>query len=105
MGQLKLGVEEARPSTARTAQYGISVSCNKCAGMHETGISIAMEDGPIDKQSIGDFYGEKSLPKSLATLSQESFSCPVTGRQSIQKDARQIFLIPIKARPTNEHSR
>jgi hypothetical protein len=105
MVQLKLDAEEARPPTARnsTAQYGIFVSCNKCAGVHETGISITMEDGPTDKQSIGDFYGGKSLPKTLATLSKESFPCPLTGRQSIQKDARQIFLIPIKTRPTNEN--
>jgi hypothetical protein len=107
MGQLKLDVEEARPSTVRnsTAQYGIFVSCNKCAGVHETGISITMEDGPVDKQSIGDFYGGKSLPKTLATLSQESFPCPLTGRQFIQKDARQIFLIPIKARPASDARR
>ena len=51
MTQLKLEVEEALASTVRnsTAQYGIFVSCNKCAGVHETGISITMEDGPVEK--------------------------------------------------------
>ena len=105
MTQLKLEVEEALPSTASnsTAQYSILVSCNKCARVHETGISITVEDGPHDKQSIGDFYRGKSVPKTLATLSNQGFPCPMTGRQSIQKDTKQIFLVPIKGRPTSEN--
>src|SRR5262245_7941350 len=103
MTQLKLEVEEALPSTVSnsTAQYSILVSCNKCAQVHETGISITVEDGPHDKQSIGDFYGGKNLPKTLATLSSQSFPCPLTGRQFIQKDTKQIFLVPSKGRPTS----
>ena len=67
MTQLKLEVEEALASTVRnsTAQYSIFVSCNKCAGVHETGISITMADGPVEKHSIGGFYSGKSLPKTL----------------------------------------
>jgi len=104
MTQLKLEVEEALPSTVgnSTAQYSIFISCNKCAGMHETGISITVEDGPHDKQSIGNFYSGKSLPKALATLCNQSFPCPLTGRQFIQKDTKQIFLIPVKG-PTGEN--
>ena len=107
MTQLKLEVEEALASTVRnsTAQYSIFVSCNKCAGVHETGISITMEDGPVEKHSIGGFYSGKSLPKTLATLSNQSFSCPLTGRQFIQKDTKQIFLVPIKGRPTENDPR
>ena len=106
MTQLKLDVEEALPSTVRnsTAPYSIFVSCNKCAGVHETGISITMEDGPVGKHSISDFYSGKSLPKTLATLSNQSFPCPLTGRQFIQKDTKQIFLVPIKGRPTTENA-
>ena len=75
MTQLKLEVEAALPSALRnsTDQYSIFVSCNKCAGVHGTGISITIENGPVDKQSIGDFYSGKSLPKTLATLSNQSF--------------------------------
>jgi len=104
MTQLKLEVEEALPSTVgnSTAQYSIFISCNKCAGMHETGISITLEDGPRDKQSIGNFYSGKSLPKTLATLCNQSFPCPLTGRQFIQKNTKQIFLIPVKG-PTGEN--
>lgn len=81
-----------------TGHYSVFVSCNKCAGMHETGISITIENGPVHKQSIGDFYNERSLPNTLASLPNESFPCPLTGRQFIQKDTKQIFLVPIKSR-------
>jgi hypothetical protein len=96
MTQLKLEVGQALPSTVGkpAAQYTILVSCNKCAGEHETGISITIEDGPVDKRSLGGFYSGKDLPKTLATLSNQSFPCPLTGRQFIQKDTKQIFLVP-----------
>jgi len=107
MTQLKLEVEEVLSSTVgnSTAQYSIFISCNKCAGVHETGISITVENGPHDKQSIGAFYSGKSLPKTLATLSSQSFPCPLTGRQFIQKDTKQIFLIPVKASTGENDSR
>lgn len=97
--QLKLAMGEARSSTAQnsTTQYGVFVYCNKCAGVHEMGISVTMEDGPVAKQSIGDFYDGKSLPKNLANLTNTSITCPKTGRQSTQKDHHQIFLIPTKS--------
>ena len=96
--QLKLAMGEAVPSGAynATIQYSIVVVCNKCAGEHDMGISITIEKGPIDKQSIGDFYAGKSLPKSLANLTNASISCPKTGKQSTQKNHHQIFLIPNK---------
>jgi hypothetical protein len=105
MTQLKVGIEAALASTEHnsTAEYSIFALCNKCAGMHETGISITIEDGPADKQSIGDFYNGKSLPKSLAALSSTILTCHLTGRQFIQKDTKQIFLVPIKGRPTSEN--
>jgi hypothetical protein len=105
MTQLKFGIEAAQASAEHnsTAQYSIFASCNKCGGVHETGISITIEDGPVDKQSIGDFFNGKSLPKSLATLSSTVFPCHLTGRQFIQKDTKQIFLVPIKGQPTTEN--
>jgi hypothetical protein len=59
-------------------------------------IPVILEDGPIEKQSIGYGYEGKILPKSLAHLISSSVSCPKTGRQSIQKDKHQIFLVPAK---------
>jgi len=104
MTQLKLEVGQVLSSTVgnSAAEYSIFVSCNKCGREHETGISITIEDGPVEKYSIGSFYNEKSLPKTLATLPNQSFPCPLTGRQFIQKDTKQIFLVPIKGRSTRE---
>ena len=59
-------------------------------------VSIMLNDGPIEKQSIGHVYNGKALPKNLADLTSRSVSCPKTGRQSIQKDKHQIFLVPAK---------
>ncbi len=94
--QLKLAIGGAVPSTTDNSltQYSIVVTCNKCAGLHEMGISVTMEDGPTYKQSIRDVYDGKSLPKSLANLTNTSISCPKTGRQSTQKNHHQIFLVP-----------
>jgi hypothetical protein len=77
--------------------YGVLVSCNKCGGVHEMGISVLLEDGPVDKQSIGALYKGKTLPKHLADLANNSVSCPKTGRQSTQKNTQQIFLVPPKS--------
>ena len=95
--RLKTGINEALASTAHNSarQFSVFASCHKCAGVHETGISITMEHGPVDKQSIGDFYNGKSFPKSLASLSSTILTCHLTGRQFIQKDTKQIFLVPI----------
>ena len=57
-------------------------------------VPVILEDGLIEKQSIGHVYEGKILPKSLAHLI--SRSVPKTGRQSIQKDRHQIFLVPAK---------
>jgi hypothetical protein len=96
--QLKLAIQEASPSKAHnpTSQYSIVASCNKCAGLHDMGISVTMENGPAGKQSLGDLYNGKSLPKNLANLTQSSVTCPKTGRQSTQRNNHQIFLVPTK---------
>jgi hypothetical protein len=97
--QPKQTTGDAGHSTAKNGQadYGILVSCNKCGGLHEMGISVVMTDGPVVRQSIGALYREKTLPKNLADLTNNSVTCPTTGRQSIQKNNDQIFLVPPKS--------
>jgi hypothetical protein len=97
--QSKLTIGETVPSTAKNsrAQYRVFVSCNRCGGEHEMGISVVVENGPSDKQRISDLYNGKTLPKSLADLTNKSVSCPQTGRQSTQKNNHQIFLVPTKS--------
>ena len=56
-----------------------------------------MDDGPLVKQSIAALYEGKPLPKILSDVSNQSVSCPMTGRQSTQKDNHHIFLVPLKS--------
>jgi hypothetical protein len=96
--QLKLDIQEAIPLTTNNsvARYSIVALCNKCGGMHDMAVTVILNDGPVEKQSIGDLYDGKTLPKNLADLTSRSVSCPKTGRQSIQKDNHQIFLVRTK---------
>ena len=75
MTQLKLECEEALPSTVSnsTAQYSILVTCNKCAGVHETGFPLRWKKALLRSTSIGSFYSGKSLPKTLVALSNQEF--------------------------------
>jgi hypothetical protein len=95
----KLAIGEAVPITAKKsrAQYRVFVSCNRCGGEHEMEISVVMEDGPSDKQSISNLYDGKTLPQNLADLTNNSITCPQTGRQSTQKNNHHIFLVPSKS--------
>jgi hypothetical protein len=88
--RLDLGSAEKRSQV----RYRIAVSCNKCGGVHEMGIFVVLDDGPVNEQSIGAQYKGKILPKSLAGLTDNSITCPKTGRQSTQKNNDQIFLVP-----------
>ena len=71
--QAKLTIGETVPSTAKNsrAQYRVFVSCNRCGGEHEMGISVVVENGPSDKQRISDLYNGKTLPQSLADLTSD----------------------------------
>ena len=96
--QLKLDIKDALAPTTKNSdtKYSILALCNKCGGTHDMAVSVILSDGPIEKQSIADLYHGKTLPKSLAELTSRSVSCSKTGRQSIQKDKHQIFLVPVK---------
>ena len=75
----------------------IFVCCNKCARIHDTGISLLMQDCPVRKQSLADLYKGK-VPKRLKKLSRSIVTCPWTGRRSLQTDNRRIFLVPTNSR-------
>jgi hypothetical protein len=96
--QLKLDIKDALPRTIKTSdtKYSIFALCNKCGGTHDMAVSVILRDGPIEKQSIADLYYGKTLPKIFAELTSRSVSCSNTGKQSIQKDNHQIFLVPAK---------
>ena len=96
--QLDRTMGSAVHSTAKNSQtlYAVFVSCNRCSGVHEMGISVALEGGPFVKQSLSTLCKEKSVPKNLADLVNHGITCPQTGRQSTQKSLQHIFLVPPK---------
>jgi hypothetical protein len=73
--QLKFAIRKAASPPHLMAQYSIVVSCNKCAGLHDMGISVRMENGPPQAKHRRPIRC-KSLPKSLANLAQNSVTCP-----------------------------
>ena len=103
--EAKFPIEEASASRQHnsTAQYSIVVACNKCGGLHDTGISVTIENGPVSKQSVGVLYEGKNLPKSLADITNTSITCSKTGRQSTQKNLHQIFLVPNTNDSSKQH--
>jgi len=76
-------------------KYNVYALCNACGDLHPMEISVTLDDGPVEKQSIGDRYEAKDLPANLATLKDTRVQCPKTGRQYAQKNDKQIFLVPI----------
>jgi len=96
--QLELGINDSIPPSIKNlaVRYTLLALCNKCGATHDMAVSVMLNDGPTDKQSIGQVYNGRTVPKSLADLTNRGMSCPKTGRQSIQKDKHQIFLVPAK---------
>ena len=96
--QLELGINDSISASTKNVavQYSLLALCNKCGATHDMAVSVMLNDGPTDKQSIGQVYNGRTVPKSLADLTNRGISCPKTGRQSIQKDKHQIFLVPTK---------
>ena len=78
------------------AQYDVYVTCNECGGVHPMGMGIYLENGPIDKQNISDTYQGRSLPPQVQAIKGHKTLCLKTGKQFIQEDNRQVFLVPVK---------
>jgi len=76
------------------ATYSVYVFCNECADVHPMGITISLEDGPPERESIGNLYAGKDLPSNIANLINNKTRCPKTGKWFVQKDNNQVFLIP-----------
>jgi len=59
------------------------------------GIRLNLDDGPVDRASIGDTYAGKELPPPLATLRNNSIRCPQTGKVVVQHTNDDVFLVPV----------
>jgi hypothetical protein len=78
------------------ATYEVFVFCKDCVDVHVMPIRLFLDDGPADKQSIGDVYNGKELPPEVLRLNNNSVQCPKTGRSFYQRDHHQVFLVPIE---------
>ena len=77
------------------AQYSVHFFCDECGQVHPLGISITLDDGPAEKESIGNLYAGKELPQKIATLTGNMTNCPKTGKLTSQKNNDQVFLVPV----------
>ena len=75
-------------------QYDVYALCNQCASVHPMGIGIYLNEGPLDKQSIGDIYQQKLRPPQVQALKFHKTLCLKTGKTFTQEDDNQIFLVP-----------
>ena len=77
------------------AKYSVYVFCDECSIPHPMGITIALDDGPADKASIGDVYAGRALPPQIVTLMSNIIFCPTTGKPILQRNNDQVFLVPV----------
>jgi hypothetical protein len=77
------------------ARYRLQVSCHLCGALHLLPVAYALRDGPPEKQSIAEAYGE-NVPNLLAFISSNVVECPTTGRRFAPQNSWQVFLLPIE---------
>src|SRR5262249_37079550 len=69
---------------------GIFVCCNKCARIHDTGISLLMKDCPVRKQSLADLYKAK-VPKRVKNSPVLSLRAPGRGSDLSRQTTGEFF--------------
>lgn len=77
------------------AKYSVHFFCDECSRVHPLGISISLNDGPVDKASINDVYQGKEIDPMIVNMQNNFTQCPVTGHMTSQKDNNQVFLVPV----------
>ena len=77
------------------AQYDVYVFCDHCSDSHPMGVSISLNDGPAEKESIGNLYKGKEVPSTIATFIYNYVRCPNTDKWFLQTDNNQIFLVAL----------
>jgi hypothetical protein len=60
-------------------------------------IACSLENGPPKIKSIQDAFDGKGFPEWLGCVSENTLTCPATGRRFIP-DAIDLFLVPIQNR-------
>ncbi len=58
------------------------------------GVIYRIDDGPVEKQSLGDIYRGQSLSPQAQAIGLHKTLCPKDGKQFTQQDPGKIFLVP-----------
>ncbi len=77
------------------AEYSVYFICNECSEVHNLGILIELDDGPVKKESIGNLYAGKELPPEIAKFTEIIPTCPNTGKLTSQENNNKVFLVPV----------
>jgi hypothetical protein len=77
-------------------KYDVYAFCRDCNACHPIGIQVPLNDGPRQVQSIGNAYAGKEVPWHVAMLVNNCVRCPNGGHLFVQKDNKQIFLVPVR---------
>lgn len=77
------------------AKYSVHFFCDECSETHPMRIAIHLDDGPAEKDSIGNVYAGRELPPEVANLVGNKMTCPNTGKPTSQANNNQVFLVPV----------
>ena len=77
------------------ANYSVHFFCDECFEVHPLGISISLDDGPVDQASIGDVYAGQKIDPVVVNMMGNMTTCPNTGKLTSQQDNNQVFLVPV----------
>ncbi len=69
--------------------------CNHCPGTHPSGIAIGDDKGRFRQSRLNDPTDGQPLPEDLASLRNNAFQCPTTGKMYLQKNNDQVFLVRV----------
>ena len=77
----------------RVARYYVLAVCDACGGLDLMKM-VQLDDGPTERQSIGEAYSGKTLPPDLLDLPRLLVTCPKTGTPFVQSDYDKMYLEP-----------
>ena len=73
--------------------YSVYAFCDECSVPHQMGITIQLAEELSPTQSVGDIYDGRDLPEQIARMTDNTTTCPRTGRMFKQRDNHQVFLV------------
>jgi hypothetical protein len=73
--------------------YVLDVMCDRCGGVHPTGMVLKLDDGPPAQETVAAFYADRPVPPDVA-VRNETFRCPVTGESFTPASDDKVVIMP-----------